>query len=331
MDLLARYLQAVRFFLPRGSQDDIVRELEEELRAQMEDRESQLGRALTDEERSEILKRHGHPMLVAGRYRTHQRLIGPAFFPMYALVMKLGLGISLLVTAVLAAVAAVMEGDAATHFGRALFEYPGRALMVFAWTTLSFAAIDYALTRWDVACSWDPKTLPRLQPNASWTSRLNSLVELIATVVALGWLLLVPKYPALAMGPAAAVLVPAGIWTTMFLPFVGLLCATAALAFANFLRPYWTPARSAARIAIQTASFTIFAVMARSGPWVTARPDVAQQAGTSFDRFVEIANNACQVGLAIGSVIALVEIVREVLRWRARRGSATPNGAPALR
>ena len=59
MDLLARYLQAVRFFLPRGSQDDIVRELEEELRAQMEDRESQLGRTLTDEERSEILKRHG--------------------------------------------------------------------------------------------------------------------------------------------------------------------------------------------------------------------------------------------------------------------------------
>ena len=52
MDLLARYLQAVRFFLPRGSQDDIVRELEEELRAQMEDRESQLGRTLTDEERS---------------------------------------------------------------------------------------------------------------------------------------------------------------------------------------------------------------------------------------------------------------------------------------
>ena len=101
MDLLARYLQAVRFFLPRGSQDDIVRELEEELRAQMDDRESQLGRTLTDAERSEILKRHGHPMLVAGRYRTHQRLIGPAFFPMYALVLKLGLGVSLLVTAVL--------------------------------------------------------------------------------------------------------------------------------------------------------------------------------------------------------------------------------------
>jgi ABC-type branched-subunit amino acid transport system permease subunit len=194
MDLLERYLQAVRFFLPRGSQDDIVRELEEDLRAQMDDRESQLGRTMTDGERSEILKRHGHPMLVAGRYRTHQRLIGPAFFPMYALVLKLGLGVCLLVTAVLATVGAVMEGDAASHFGSAILEYPGRALMVFAWTTLSFAAIDYALTRWDVAYSWDPKTLPRLQPNANWTSRLNSLVELIATVVGLGLAYLVCRY-----------------------------------------------------------------------------------------------------------------------------------------
>lgn len=331
MDLLARYLQAVRFFLPRGNQDDIVRELEEDLRAQMDDRERELGRALTDEERSEILKKHGHPMLVAGRYRTHQRLIGPALFPMYVFVMKLGLGICLLVTGVLAAVSAVMDGDAASQFGRAILEYPGRALMVFAWTTLSFAAIDYALTRWDPACTWDPKTLPRVQPDGRWTSRLNSLVELIAAIVGLGWLLLIPKYPALVMGPAAAILQPTQIWTTMFVPFVGLVCATGALAFANFRWPYWTPARSAARIAIQAASFTIFAVMSRSGPWVIARPDAAPHTGASYDRFVEIANNACQVALAIGSVIALVEIVREVLRWRARRGTPTPNGAPALR
>jgi hypothetical protein len=31
MDLLERYLQAVRFFLPRKQQDDIIRELSENL------------------------------------------------------------------------------------------------------------------------------------------------------------------------------------------------------------------------------------------------------------------------------------------------------------
>lgn len=327
MDLLARYLQAVRFFLPRGAQDDIVRELEEDLRAQIEEREESLGRALSDDERAEIIKRHGHPMLVAGRYRAHQRLIGSALFPIYMFALKLGLAICLLVTAVLAAIAAVMNGDVAGQVGHALLDYPGRALMVFAWTTLSFAVLDYAVSRVNVAGTWDPRTLPRIQPSVAWTSRINSLAELIATVVGLVWLLLVPRYPALAMGPAAAVLVPTPIWTAMFLPFVGLVCATAALAFVNFWRPYWTPGRSAARLAIQTASFIIFAVLLRGGPWVASRPDVAQRAGASFERFVEIANNACQVATAIGCIIALVEIVREVLRWRARRATSAPGGA----
>ena len=48
MNLLDRYLQAVRFFLPRRQQDDIVRELSENLLSQMEDRAEELGRPLTE-------------------------------------------------------------------------------------------------------------------------------------------------------------------------------------------------------------------------------------------------------------------------------------------
>ena len=47
MNLLDRYLQAVRFFLPRRQQDDIVRELSENLLSQMEDRAEELGRPLS--------------------------------------------------------------------------------------------------------------------------------------------------------------------------------------------------------------------------------------------------------------------------------------------
>src|SRR5262245_47070800 len=91
MDMLDKYLQAVRFFLPRGTEDDIVRELSANLMAQIEDREEELGRPLTDDERADILRRHGHPLIVAGRYRSHQRLIGPTVFPMYLFALKLGL------------------------------------------------------------------------------------------------------------------------------------------------------------------------------------------------------------------------------------------------
>jgi hypothetical protein len=331
MDLLERYLQAVRFFLPRRHQDDIVRELGEDLRAQMDDRERALGRPLTDDERADVLKRHGHPMLVAGRYRSHQRLIGPAFFPLYVVVLTIGLAICLLVTVVLATVGAVMDGDAVGQAVRTLLAYPGRALMVFAWTTLGFGVLDYALARVPIAATWDPKSLPRVQPNGSWASRFNSAVEFIATMVALAWLLMVSRAPALAMGPAALVLAPAPVWHAAYLPLIAVTVATAAVALANFWRPYWTPARSAARIAIHATSFTIFAALLHAGEWVTARPDAAVHGGPPVEKIVEIANLSCQIALGIACVIALYEIVREVMRWRARRGSATPNGAPILR
>ena len=44
MELLDRYLQAVRFWLPRKQQDDIIAELGDDLRSQIEEREASLGR-----------------------------------------------------------------------------------------------------------------------------------------------------------------------------------------------------------------------------------------------------------------------------------------------
>ena len=47
MELLERYLQAVRTFLPRKAQDDILHELSENILSQMDEREAELGRRLT--------------------------------------------------------------------------------------------------------------------------------------------------------------------------------------------------------------------------------------------------------------------------------------------
>src|SRR6266850_1559460 len=93
MELLERYLQAVRTYLPMSQQEDILKELRENLRGQIEDRESALGRALNEDELAEILKKHGHPLLVATRYRQSRQLIGATLFPFYWLVMKIILAI----------------------------------------------------------------------------------------------------------------------------------------------------------------------------------------------------------------------------------------------
>ena len=49
MDLVNRYLQAVKFWLPNKQKQDIIAELSEDIRSQIEDRETELGRKLKDE------------------------------------------------------------------------------------------------------------------------------------------------------------------------------------------------------------------------------------------------------------------------------------------
>jgi hypothetical protein len=203
--------------------------------------------------------------------------------------------------------------------------------MVFAWTTATFALIDYGQARLKFTATWDPRTLPRVQPHASWTSRFNSLAELIFTVIALAWLLLIPGSPALLLGPAAGTVALTPVWGLAYPAMIGIALATIAIGFVNFLWPYWTPARSMTRIAIHTTTFAMFSFLLYSGPWLTARAGAALSVGPSMDRFIGALNSYCQIGLAFASVVALFEIVREALRWRSRRGSSLGSGAPVLR
>ena len=88
MEILDQYLKSVRSCLPAAQRDDIINELSENLRAQVEDKEGTLGRSLNEGEVEAILKQHGHPLIVASRYRQDQRsvafgpqIIGPVLFP----------------------------------------------------------------------------------------------------------------------------------------------------------------------------------------------------------------------------------------------------------
>jgi len=92
MDILERYLQNVRTYLPTGRADDLVTELGANIRAEVEDREERAGRPLTEEEQVALLRAHGRPILVAGHYRSDGRrlvlgreVIGPALFPYFRL------------------------------------------------------------------------------------------------------------------------------------------------------------------------------------------------------------------------------------------------------
>src|SRR4029450_6122703 len=89
MNLLDRYLDAVRNRLPRNQRDDIVAELRDILLSQIEAEETSRGRRLSDDEIAAILKRFGRPMTVAARYGASNYLLGPALYPAYLVCLKL--------------------------------------------------------------------------------------------------------------------------------------------------------------------------------------------------------------------------------------------------
>src|ERR1700719_827769 len=96
MELVDRYLKAVGTYLPADQRDDILRELSEDIRSQIEERESELARPLTEAEQEAILKQRGNPIRLAARYRQEdctvafgRQLIGTALFPFYIKVLSL--------------------------------------------------------------------------------------------------------------------------------------------------------------------------------------------------------------------------------------------------
>lgn len=332
MDLLDRYLQAVKFFLPRHQQDDILSELSENLISQMEDREQALGRPLEEAEQAEILRRHGHPMIVAGRYRSRQHLIGPVFFPIYLFALNVGLGGALLVTVVLAAIAAALHGDPIGQAVQAMLDFPGRALMVFAWTTLGFAALDFVQASLGVRADWDPRTLPRLVKPELRISPRRALCELAFAVAVLIWLLLVPQAPHLLLGPAAAFAEAGPALRFAYVPAVLLAVATAVLHAVNLMRPYWTKARSLARLAIEGATLVVVALLLRANHWfVPVSPRGPLPAGVDVDRVVEVINAGFQIGFFFVFLMTAIEIVREAYRFRNRRHASPSSHSAAAR
>src|ERR1043166_7645287 len=89
MELIERYLQAVKFWLPKEQKQDIIAELSEDIYSQVEEKESALGRKLNHLEVEGILLQRGRPVLVANRYQPQRYLIGPVLFPIYTFVLKM--------------------------------------------------------------------------------------------------------------------------------------------------------------------------------------------------------------------------------------------------
>jgi len=89
MELLDRYLHALKTHLPKAQQRDVVAELSDSILSDVEEQEALLGRTLNRAEEVAVLQKYGHPLLAAGRYLPQQHLIGPALYPYYWFALKI--------------------------------------------------------------------------------------------------------------------------------------------------------------------------------------------------------------------------------------------------
>ena len=244
MELLDRYLQAIEFWLPKRQRQDIIAELSEDLRSQIEEKETELGRKLQDTEVEAILKRCGAPLEVAARYRPQQYLIGPALFPIYRFVLAVSV-IGCVVPRFLIWLVFLLVDPA--HRGYLHMENMGATVLYFAsFTTLAFAIAERSGVKLEALNTWNPRKLPPIRdPNR--ISRFGSLFEIAAAMVFNVWFATI-FWPRPAIDFYGVRIAIAPVWQVFFWSFLFLAAANVAIAVVNLFRPYWTPRRASLRL-----------------------------------------------------------------------------------
>jgi hypothetical protein len=313
MDLIERYLHAVKGHLPTAQQDAAA-ELEDDLRSRVDEREQELGRPLTEDEVAAILKSLGRPMVFAARYHRHQALIGAAMMPYYLLTLKVGLGIALLIHAVVAVVL-LAAGKPVGESLHGLFVFPFTTLPIqVGWITLVFAVIDRYVTVGALNDSWDPKSLPPVRRGQPSPSRVGIVGDIVAIGITLAWWIAAYRVPFLLLGPIAAFLQPGPGWQQAYVPVAALMAAAIAGHAAALVRPAW---RMPTRILSHLLAVAGVATLWLSGDLLmpttlTAPPEIAR--GVAFvDRYV-------RAGLGLVAAITLIELGRDL--WKLRRATA---------
>jgi hypothetical protein len=307
VNLLNRYLQAVGRLLPKARRDDIIEELRINILAQMEDRAGALGRPLAEDEQVEILRRHGNPTLVAGRYREGnlglafgRQLIGPELFPFYKNVLTLNLSITLVIIGIVS----LTVGHAA--FPGILFPMVAQVSII----TLVFALLDRY--KGAVLDRWDPRKLPPLKSNTdNYGPNARSIFEFICVALGTIWLALTPQWPYIMLGPGALYLPALALkfwprWPLFYGAIITLLCAELVLRFFTLFR--WLTRRRAQilDLVLRGIGVSIGVLLYLQGPHFVSStyPEVAEWANLTFgvSLVVAIAIHVWRAGWLLSSL-----------------------------
>jgi hypothetical protein len=317
MDLVDRYVYAVKRHLPAAQQDDIVNELTDDILSQIKDKEEELGRPLDEGEQESILKHYGHPYLLATRYRPQQHLIGPALFPFYFPALKIALALAFGIQ-VIVAFSIGLAQRAPERILPHIVQFPGAVIPIVFWVTLAFAVADYCQARLKLFENWSPRTLPPVGQAKRPPNRGSLVAELVINILFFAWWLALPTYPFLMFGPAASMLSFSPAWSRLYyvapLPAVG----STLMVIAALVRPAWASALRIRPLTMNLLGLFVVSVAINAGPLVVPTQDTPE-----LVRLVRGINEVTRAVLVIISLITMIQLVVSVVRLvRSPRESA---------
>src|SRR5215813_1919351 len=331
MTPLERYLSFLSKLLPAGQREDILRELSEDIQSEMDDKESELGRPLTEPEQLQILKRRGNPLQVAAGYTNNKgtlsfgpQLIGPVLFPFYARVLAFNLGLTFVIIGTV--FAALSLSGQPIHVGSLFSNVLLQLFVQLVAVTIIFVLVEKHLSRQPQ--EWDAKEFEKtletsirdridkkIQLQMREVSRFDSISVLIASGVALLWIQSLWAKPFLIFGPAASLITLAPVWHRIYLPTVFIMLAAIVRACINLARPNWVRFRDVAAAVLDAAALAIIYILMSAYTWV-----VPLDATSGAQHIATVVNQWTNIGLWASAVIALFQAIKSIIRlcknWR---------------
>jgi hypothetical protein len=214
----------------------------------------------------------------------------------------------------------------------AVFRTPGILIQTAAWITLVFAAFEFARTRYPNICpqidglnkSWNPSTLPPLEKEALREGKTRSfaqaVAEIIFSVLFLGWVLLIPHYPFLLLGPGVVFLKTspyqlASVWWTFFGWIVALGIMQIVAKCIDLARGTWERRSRIQQIVFKIVGLIpVLVLLAAPGHiYVSLKNPAVDQA--QFGQNLAQVNNAIHLGFSVICAIVVLQLAFDLGKW----------------
>lgn len=322
-DLVDRYVYQVTKRLPQAQRTDI----EQELRGLIDDMLSAKTDAPSKEDVTAVLRELGHPAELASKYSGTKRwLIGPEYFDIYMMVLKIVLavtGFGMVLAQAIGYVSAPPQ-NVWTAFGLFFASVFSGLVQAFAWVTGIFALIErFAKEAPYKGMDWNPADLPPVPEQKATIKRSEPIVGIVFTVLFLVILNVSPQLFGAYLPEGSSVRVVPVFDLTVFyrlLPLIDvMICIGLVKEMLRLIVGRYTVSLSVALVVLNVMSMIMFIWLfgPSSGIW---NADFMTQIGTPWSLSAEAAFGwnllpKILIGLSIfGTIVDSIQLIVRAFR-----------------